>query len=231
MIDINVGTTVPIIAAETDGGTSTGMTSDQEAAVPERRGSFTLTRGRRGSRSNAFNQTKPIGIPGANQEVPSDPFDTSLPPASKSPSSPKVQIFSQALANLLVYTVGVKFRGINKKEVYSVEHMFSLSEKKTDKMLKDGSIYYAGAEDLEPANNGGNAAGGMLDLIKHAQTHLVRTYPKGTRLKSTNYLPHRYWAAGAQLVAINWQTSGKSPVSHLRHYLLTSSIFRPGLYD
>jgi hypothetical protein len=47
-------------------------------------------------------------------------------------------------------------------------------------------------------------------MIKHTRTHLVRTYPKGTRLSSTNYEPHRFWAGGMQLVAINWQTFGKS---------------------
>jgi phosphatidylinositol phospholipase C delta len=93
---------------------------------------------------------------------------------------------SFALLALLVYTVGVKCRGINKKEVYSPEHMFSLSENTANKMIKAGT--------------------GMHDLIKHCRTHLVRVYPKGLRLSSTNFEPHRYWSAGAQLVAINWQT-------------------------
>lgn len=91
---------------------------------------------------------------------------------------------STALVDLLVYTVGVKCRGINKKEHYAPEHVFSLSETTTNKIIKQG----------------------MLDLIKHNRDHLVRIYPKGLRFKSTNYLPHRYWAAGAQLVALNWQT-------------------------
>ena len=95
---------------------------------------------------------------------------------------------SFALAGLLVYTVGVKCRGINKKEVYAPEHMFSLSENSANKLLKQG----------------------MTDLIKHCRTHLVRIYPKGMRIGSTNYEPHRYWSAGAQLVALNWQTFGMS---------------------
>lgn len=95
---------------------------------------------------------------------------------------------SVALLSLLVYTVGVKCRGINKKEEYAPEHLFSLSEGTANKMLKAG----------------------MVDLIKHNRTHIVRIYPKGMRLSSSNYLPHRYWSAGCQLVAINWQTFGKS---------------------
>ncbi|KAF9069676.1 PLC-like phosphodiesterase [Rhodocollybia butyracea] len=91
---------------------------------------------------------------------------------------------SPDLLSLLVYTVGVKYRGINKKEMYKPEEMFSLSEKMANKMLKVG----------------------MIDLIKHTRDHLVRIYPRGTRVRSTNYEPHRYWSAGTQLVAINWQT-------------------------
>lgn len=106
-------------------------------------------------------------------------------PRSESKPEQKVKM-SIALVALLVYTVGVKCRGINKKECYAPEHMFSLSETTANKILKLG-------------------AG---DLIKHNKTHLVRIYPKGTRVSSTNYLPHRYWAVGAQLVAINWQTFG-----------------------
>lgn len=97
---------------------------------------------------------------------------------------------SFALLALLVYTVGVKCRGINKKEEYAPEHMFSLSETTANKMLKSGQ------------------GQGMVDLIKHNRTHLTRIYPKGMRVASTNYPPHRYWSAGAQLVALNWQTFG-----------------------
>ncbi|KAG8926409.1 Phospholipase C [Tulasnella sp. 418] len=96
---------------------------------------------------------------------------------------PKVKM-SMALVALLVYTVGVKCRGFNKKEHYDTTHLFSLSERTANKILKQS----------------------MVDLIKHNRTHVVRVYPNGTRLKSTNFEPHRYWAAGAQLVALNWQT-------------------------
>ncbi|KAG8999389.1 Phospholipase C [Tulasnella sp. JGI-2019a] len=101
--------------------------------------------------------------------------------AQSSKSKTKV---SEGMAAILFYTIGVKCRGLNKKETYEPVHMFSLSEKTASKIMKAT----------------------MLDLIKHNRTHLVRIYPKGTRMSSTNYEPHRYWASGAQLVAINWQT-------------------------
>ena len=108
--------------------------------------------------------------------------------AGAATQQPKVRM-STALSALLVYTVGVKYRGINKKERYAIEHMFSLSENTANKFLKRQE--------------------GAMDLIKHNRKHLVRIYPRGTRLRSTNYEPHRYWASGAQLVAMNWQTFGE----------------------
>jgi phosphatidylinositol phospholipase C delta len=111
--------------------------------------------------------------------MPESPFQ----PESRTISKDKISL---AVASLLVYTVGVKCRGINKKEHYAPEHVFSLSEKVANEVIKQG----------------------MMDLIKHNRTHMVRIYPKGLRVNSSNYLPHLYWAAGAQLVAINWQTFG-----------------------
>ncbi|TDL27827.1 PLC-like phosphodiesterase [Rickenella mellea] len=111
------------------------------------------------------------------------PLPTAATAASTAPAPPKVKM-SLDLVGLLVYTVGVKCRGFNKKEHYAPEHVFSLSERTANKVLKQS----------------------MWDLVKHNRTHVVRIYPSGTRLNSSNYEPHRYWCAGAQLVAINWQT-------------------------
>ncbi|TFK21219.1 1-phosphatidylinositol-4,5-bisphosphate phosphodiesterase 1 [Coprinopsis marcescibilis] len=99
------------------------------------------------------------------------------------PAKPKLRM-SFRLASLLVYTIGVKCHGINPEVDYAPEHIFSLSEVAANKQLKAS----------------------MLQLIKHNTNHLVRIYPKGTRVNSTNFEPHRYWAAGCQVVAINWQT-------------------------
>lgn len=89
------------------------------------------------------------------------------------------------LVALLVYTVGIIYRGIME---YPPEHLFSLSENAVKQFSAQSET--------------------MLDLIRHSRTHLVRTYPKGTRFASTNFEPHQHWAAGAQLVALNWQTMG-----------------------
>ncbi|KAF7356799.1 Phosphoinositide phospholipase C [Mycena venus] len=115
--------------------------------------------------------------------IPSPPMSDQADPKVKGKT--KVPM-SMALASLLVYTVGVKCRGIDPSQEYGVEQIFSLSENSANKYIKDGA--------------------GIEDLIRHTQTHVVRIYPKGTRVNSTNYEPLQYWAAGCQLVALNVQT-------------------------
>ena len=127
----------------------------------------------------------------ANHHRPSFARSARGPPVSRVPANgdkkvkKKVKMSFELLA-LLIYTVGVKYRGLNKKETYAPEHVFSLSENTADRLLREN----------------------MADLIKHSRDHIVRIYPKGTRINSTNYDPHRYWSAGAQLVSLNWQTRG-----------------------
>lgn len=106
---------------------------------------------------------------------------------AKTKPKPKPKM-SFALASLLVYTVGVKCHGFSDDASYAPEHIFSLSESTANKLLKEKRT--------------------VIELIKHNETHVVRIYPKGLRVNSTNYEPHYYWAVGAQLVAINLQTFG-----------------------
>jgi len=142
------------------------------------------------------------------------------------PTSVKPKM-SYALAALLVYTVGVKCRGLNKKEYYAPEHMFSLSENMLNKLMGSNEPTPSNAKAVTGSGSGGKNSSSsasvssagvvvkgsgnglwMVDMIKHTRGHLVRVYPKGTRVSSTNYEPGRFWAVGAQLVALNWQTFG-----------------------
>ncbi|XP_072761213.1 1-phosphatidylinositol 4,5-bisphosphate phosphodiesterase epsilon-1 isoform X2 [Anoplolepis gracilipes] len=45
-----------------------------------------------------------------------------------------------------------------------------------------------------------------LGVIAHAETQLIRTYPAGMRIDSTNFNPVIFWAFGIQMVALNYQT-------------------------
>ncbi|CAJ1860362.1 unnamed protein product [Sphenostylis stenocarpa] len=48
------------------------------------------------------------------------------------------------------------------------------------------------------------------DLIRFTQRNILRVYPKGERVKSSNFRPHLGWMYGAQMVAFNMQGHGKS---------------------
>ncbi|CAL9767622.1 unnamed protein product [Musa acuminata subsp. burmannicoides] len=48
------------------------------------------------------------------------------------------------------------------------------------------------------------------DLVRFTQKNLLRIYPKGTRVNSSNYNPFIGWIHGAQMVAFNMQGYGRS---------------------
>ena len=46
-----------------------------------------------------------------------------------------------------------------------------------------------------------------IKMLDHTEHHLVRCYPAGMRIDSSNYNPITMWLGGIQLVALNYQTS------------------------
>ncbi|KAL6326560.1 hypothetical protein AAG906_008422 [Vitis piasezkii] len=54
------------------------------------------------------------------------------------------------------------------------------------------------------------AASHGTDLVRFTQKNVLRIYPKGTRVNSSNYKPMLGWMHGAQMVAFNMQGYGKS---------------------
>ncbi|TLD29547.1 Phosphoinositide phospholipase C [Venturia nashicola] len=47
-------------------------------------------------------------------------------------------------------------------------------------------------------------------IARHNAHHLMRVFPKGTRISSKNLQPVPFWGLGAQICALNWQTFGAS---------------------
>ncbi|KAG0052465.1 Phospholipase C [Gryganskiella cystojenkinii] len=58
----------------------------------------------------------------------------------------------------------------------------------------------------------------LQEYINLNKSHLTRVYPAGFRINSTNYDPHHHWAAGCQIVALNYQV-------HDRGMQLNSAMF------
>lgn len=48
-----------------------------------------------------------------------------------------------------------------------------------------------------------------MEFVNYNKRQLSRVYPRGTRVDSSNFLPHQFWNAGCQLVALNYQSLGK----------------------
>ncbi|MED6191906.1 hypothetical protein PIB30_004984 [Stylosanthes scabra] len=48
------------------------------------------------------------------------------------------------------------------------------------------------------------------DIVRFTQKNMLRVYPKGIRITSSNYKPQVAWTHGAQMVAFNMQGHGKS---------------------
>jgi hypothetical protein len=98
----------------------------------------------------------------------------------KAKKAPKI---IRALSNLGVYTRAVSFKSWDQPEATMPVHIFSLSEKKFLTHHEEN---------------------GML-LFNHNRDHLLRAYPSGLRIGSSNLNPPPFWGSGAQIVALNWQ--------------------------
>ncbi|KAI0533614.1 PLC-like phosphodiesterase [Xylaria digitata] len=96
------------------------------------------------------------------------------------------------LAALGVYAQSVKPRDNSWFETTLHEgphhHLINLSE--------------SGLQALMPASN--------VNISRHNAQHLMRVYPKGTRISSKNLKQVPFWGVGAQICAMNWQTFGGS---------------------
>ncbi|POS86052.1 hypothetical protein EPUL_006704 [Erysiphe pulchra] len=90
------------------------------------------------------------------------------------------------LGELAVYSKSIRFCGYDAPESKSYNHVFSFSENTLDKNSKTQEDKHA--------------------ILRHNVRHLMRVYPNGWRVASTNFDPLRYWRRGVQMVALNWQT-------------------------
>lgn len=92
----------------------------------------------------------------------------------------------KTLADLAIYTRGIKYADFKMPESKTYNHIFSLAERDFERLCDN------------PEHES--------QLEKHNQRYLIRVYPSGFRLKSTNFDPLAFWRRGAQMVALNWQT-------------------------
>ena len=109
----------------------------------------------------------------------------SFPTRRTSIKGHKSKIIS-SLGNLAVYTRGLKFRSFTLPESKQYNHVFSLAERRFEDLCRSPDQ--------------------KAQLEKHNMKYLMRVYPSGFRIQSSNPDPLVFWRRGAQMVALNWQT-------------------------
>jgi phosphatidylinositol phospholipase C delta len=92
----------------------------------------------------------------------------------------------KVLAELGVYSTGLKFHGFDTPESKTYNHVFSFMEQTFAKNSKNPEEKRA--------------------LVRHNMRYMMRVYPNRWRVASTNFDPLTYWRRGVQMVALNWQT-------------------------
>lgn len=90
------------------------------------------------------------------------------------------------LLSRLIFVQGCKFKSLEESNDNKHYVVHSLKEEKAKKKFKS-----------------------TKDWIVYHQTCFTRTYPGGLRIVSSNFNPLWSWAAGAQLVSLNFQTDDK----------------------
>ena len=92
----------------------------------------------------------------------------------------------QSLGSLGVYTQGISFHSFTRPETKTFNHVVSIAERKFEELC--------GNSDQK------------AQLEKHNMHHLMRVYPSGWRVQSSNPDPLLFWRRGVQMMALNWQT-------------------------
>ncbi|KAI0505187.1 PLC-like phosphodiesterase [Xylaria bambusicola] len=127
----------------------------------------------------------PPGTSAANEEEADDrlPPEAQADPKSKAAAPKKPSKIIQALSALGIYTRGVSFKSLTQPEASMPTHIFSISE--------------GGVEEVHDKN--------AHLLFEHNKRYMMRTYPSGMRIQSSNLDPPVFWRKGIQIVALNWQ--------------------------
>lgn len=92
----------------------------------------------------------------------------------------------KVLGELGVYSAGLKFHGFDSPNSKTYNHIYSFMENTFDKNSRN-------QEDKRA-------------ITRHNMRYMMRVYPNGWRVASTNFDPLKYWRRGVQMVALNWQT-------------------------
>ncbi|KIW10083.1 hypothetical protein PV08_11043 [Exophiala spinifera] len=101
----------------------------------------------------------------------------------KSSGHPSMRKVIDLLSSLSVYTQGYSFRDFSQPEASLPTHIFSLSEAAIQRLHRNEANL----------------------LFAHNRSFLMRVFPSGRRVDSSNFNPCFFWGQGIQMVVMNWQ--------------------------
>ena len=158
------------------------LTSHPSMTPPERSTSFWMS-----PRASTTSATPAFATPGlVSSADESDGPHVTLAEDKKRKKSKTSNIIPK-LGELGVYTRGYKFSSFAGEDACTHNHVFSFAERTFDKLCKP---------DLETKQL----------LEEHNMRCLMRVYPSGHRINSSNFDPLKFWRRGVQMAALNWQT-------------------------
>jgi len=138
----------------------------------------------RKARTVPLNQVKNSGSEGQ------DSFSSSTSESESMVDDPKKKTKTSTIVKVLgelgVYSAGLKFTAFDTPDAKRFNHIFSFMESTFDK--------------------NGRTPENKRAMNRHNMRYMMRVYPNGWRVASTNFDPLTYWRRGVQMVALNWQT-------------------------
>ncbi|RMJ10278.1 hypothetical protein CDV36_010111 [Fusarium kuroshium] len=111
---------------------------------------------------------------------------------SSTKTNPSKVVICHALSELGVYTQSEAFRSLDTPAARRPAHIFSLSER---------SLLELNRSD-------------RLRLLRHNKHYLMRCFPSGSRVDSSNLDPTLFWRLGVQMVGMNWQHLDEGMMLH-----------------
>lgn len=157
------------------------------ASAPTKMYSPPISPRQRATHMHARNQPTRMKLPSA------DSLDGIASSTSESESMPEELVERKKQSNIVkvlgelgVYAAGVKFAGFDADESKMYNHIYSFMESTFAKNSKTAEL--------------------KRMVVRHNMRYMMRVYPNGWRLTSSNFDPLMYWCRGVQMCALNWQT-------------------------
>jgi hypothetical protein len=122
----------------------------------------------------------------ASEEEDENTFAPPPTSAGQPAKAKKASKILHELSKLGVYTRAYSFKTFSAPEASLPNHVFSLSEAKVQDFCEEGSPHPS-------------------IVFNHNRNYLMRVFPSGLRVNSSNVEPTFLWRQGAQMVALNWQ--------------------------